>query len=110
MIELFGRAGALRRAAPARTETGGFGALRIGVEADIFPPRPPRRAARPTIDAGGAHGEDELVVARGVAGADGLPAAVGIEHGAAPGNDESIVDPCADQANPKCTFKRLCGH
>ena len=104
----FGRAGTLRRAAPARAETGGFGALRIGVEADIAPQRSARRAVRPAVDAGGAHGEDELVIARVVARADGLPAEVRIEHGAAPRNDESIVDPCAGHANANRAFKVCC--
>jgi hypothetical protein len=79
-IELLRRALSLWRAAFARAKTSGFGTGGIVVEADVVTPRPSGRAARPAIDTGAAHGEDETPVLRSVAFAHGLPAAFLVEH------------------------------
>src|SRR5690606_19230698 len=81
LVELLCRALALRRTAPAGAEAGSFGAGAIGVEANVLAPRAPRRAARPAIDTGAAHGEDEVPVLAGVACTERLPAAIRVEHG-----------------------------
>ncbi|MCY1549596.1 hypothetical protein D9M68_857710 [compost metagenome] len=79
------------------------------MEADIFPPRPPRRAARPAVDAGGAHAEHEAAVEARVAFADGLPAAfgVGVVHGKLRfcGESEGIFGAARAAGNPHRVFK-----
>tara|TARA_R100001377_G_C3092776_1_gene76479 strand:- start:187 stop:399 length:213 start_codon:yes stop_codon:yes gene_type:complete len=48
-----------------------------------------------------------LAVVCGIAGAHGLPAAVEVEHGAAPVDDKPIVGVGAANANPNRAFKCL---
>src|SRR5690606_8850087 len=118
-VELLRRALALWRAAPARTKSRSFGTCRIDMEADVVAAWPPGRAARPAVDAGAAHGEDEAPVERLVAFADGQPAAFLVEHWlSASGRDLLTIVGCLRRrANPHCTFKPRarsvvcrCGH
>ncbi len=69
----------LREAALARAVAGLVGGGRGEVEGDVLGLRGPRRARRPGVDAGAAHGGDELPVEAAVARRDGA-VALG-EHG-----------------------------
>src|SRR5579875_3458874 len=72
---------ALRRAAAlARPEAGGFGGGGFGEEAHMLAPRQARGAARPAINAGRCDGIEETAVGAAVAGKNGRPAGLMIEH------------------------------
>src|SRR5258706_312203 len=79
---LLGEPGLVRPAALAWAESGRFRFFAARMEADVFAPRKARRAGRPAIDAGGAHGIIKDPLRAPVASRHGGPAflVVGIKR------------------------------
>jgi hypothetical protein len=75
------------------------------MKTDVFPFGPPCRATGSAIDTGAAHGKYKASILRGITGANGLPAAVGIEHAAILNRHKAIVGALYPLANAFLTFK-----